>query len=247
MPSPLAASFKALGASTSGTGTTLDLLSDSAGAGPVRKALKLELDLRALTAGASIKVELETSPDSASWTLLKALGTFVEPAIAEVIAGGAQRYVRAKWTITGSSPSVTWSLTGQAHVVYCEPSDVKSGVIAPQALKACSEDDLWRFCVAASDDADGYIGGAYALPLLRWGGDLRGKVGELVVSKALRFRGCDPEGADKIVFDTEATALKWFNRLADGKLSPPGIVDSTGDEIFEGGSVVVSSGSSRGW
>ena len=247
MSSPLAASLKALGASTaSGTGTALDLLSDSTGAGPVRKALKLALDVRAVsgTSNPSLKVEIETSPDDATWRLLRS-ATLTAAGLTEMVIGGAMRYMRARWTITGTDPSFTWSLTGEAHVVYCEPRDLISENVPALALEGIPEEQRWRACLTASSDADGYLGNAYTLPILAWDDATRGKVAELAVPKLFRARGCDPAGSDKVVFDTEAAAIKWFSRLADGKLSP-GIVDST-EEVFEGGSVVVSSGSPRGW
>ncbi len=248
MANPVAVSLHALGATTaSGTGATVDLLEDSEGEGAARKALKLTLDVRAATGtNRVLKVEVETSPDQAAWTVLHTVNALHQAAVLELVIGGAQRYIRAKHTVAGSTPSFTWSLLGHAHVVYCEPADIVSDAVPEAALSGLGIDERWKACLAVSDEADGYVGGAYTLPLLAWGGDLRSKCAEMAAARLFRKRGCDPMGPDKIVFDTEATARTWLNRLANGNLSPPGIVDST-EDVFEGGSVVVSSGSPRGW
>jgi hypothetical protein len=67
-----------------------------------------------------------------------------------------------------------------------------------------------------------------------------------VVAHLFRHRGCDPEGADKVVFDAEKQSLAWVARLGGNNgPRPPGIVDST-PVVNEAAAVVVTR-PSRGW
>ena len=141
--------------------------------------------------------------------------------------------------------SVEFAVSGTAYVTYCDPIDISVYSIRSEGIADISATDLANACVSASDGADGYLNSSFALPLTAWGDDLRQHTAEMAGAIVLRSRGADPSGPDALVFDAESKATKWFARIADGKLKPPSMLDSTPD-TFEGGSFVVSS-TRRGW
>jgi hypothetical protein len=242
-------------AASSGVGTAVDCTlltptTDASSATRVpRWAAKLVLDLAAIGAGNTLLVEIETSDDplAAAWRWLcteEHVAALEEPL--EIYIGGLQRYVRARWTLSGPSPTARFGLTGEAHTVYCRPKDIITDAIVEYAIDQAKADKRVRACVLASTEAEGYVASAYTTPLLGWGEDLTEKTALLAAPKLLNGRGRHPESPDEGVYKAADNALvHWFNRVANGQLKPPGIVDTT-PEVFEGGSVVVSS-PSRGW
>src|SRR5690606_14545436 len=150
--------------------------------------------------------------------------------------GPLQRYVRARWALTGGT--ATFSVTGEAHVVYCLPRDIHRFSVPAGALEPVPDHEQLDACIAATDEVDGYVGGAYTLPLKAWGEDVGKAAARIAGADLLSNRGVDPESQDAVVFQREEKAHEWLNRLANGRLAPPGIVDQT-PETFEGGSVVV--------
>jgi hypothetical protein len=93
--------------------------------------------------------------------------------------------------------------------------------------------------------AEGYVSSAYEMPITAWGEDLRSATARIAGATLFRVRGADPQGPDAIVFDGESKAIKWLDRIANGRLKPPAIVDSTPDDT-EGGSYLYSN-TTRGW
>lgn len=158
--------------------------------------------------------------------------------------GGADQYVRITWGLVNLT-SITFSASAVAQVTYCDPADITKFAVPEASIEEIGASDRVAACLAVTDVADGYVGGAYTLPLTAWGTDLRLYCAQMAAAHIFRVRGMDPEGPDKVVFDAEANAIKWLDRLANGRLSPPGMVDST-PEVSEGGSVVVSR-PMRGW
>lgn len=76
--------------------------------------LRLDLNITAI-AGTTpgVTVAVEHSPNGTAWT---ALGTFAAATAIgtqRLVRSGLDRYVRATWTITGTTPSVTFSVTGE--------------------------------------------------------------------------------------------------------------------------------------
>lgn len=260
MAAALPITLRALAAlSTVGTttGTAVDCerlttasLPDTDGSPRVpRWAAKLVLDVVEVAAGAVLKVDVETSADQVAWRAVYEGDDIVAPLEEplELYVGALQRYVRAKFTLGGSgTPSARFGFVGEAHTVYCTPRQLTSDAVPEHSIAGISASDRLRACIVGSTEGEGYLASAYTTPILAWGDDLAEKTALISAAKIFNVRGRDPEGPDKGVFDAAAEARdQWFNRIANGKLKPPGIVDST-PEVFEGGSVVVSS-PSRGW
>lgn len=226
-----------------GSGAAVDM-------GALRRALRIDLRVTTFTAVDSdpvpqLAITIETrESNTAPWrfvdTLLAgALGAF------RLSAGGLDRYVRVSWALTNLT-TVTFGVSGMAHVVYCDPSDITNIAVPEQSIEEISASKRADACITISDIADGYIGGAYVLPLTAWPEDLRVFASYLAAAQLFAGRGVDLRGPDKSVIDNRDMALKWFDRLANGRLSPPGMIDTT-PETSEGGSFVVSSKPPRGW
>lgn len=223
------------------------LVADGEGAavdiGALRQVARLHVDVVDLSDGAELTLFVETRPtESSAWSTagsleLDALGTH------GLTVGPLSRHVRVRWELSGEA---TVGASGEAHVVYCLPADVTRFSMPARALDSLSLSEQLDACIAATDKAAGYVGNAYRLPLKAWGDDLRSATACLAGAQLLSFRGVDPEGPDAVVFQREEGAVEWLNRLANGRLSPPGIVDQT-PETFEGGSVVMSRRPPRGW
>lgn len=77
----------------------------------------LRLD-RAVTAASgttpSLTVILETSPDNSTWTTLATYTAATAPGTERKVASALDRFVRARWTVSGTTPSFTWGLTGES-------------------------------------------------------------------------------------------------------------------------------------
>lgn len=219
----------------SGDGAAVDV-------GALRQVANVRLDVVALSGSLTVHIETSARSDGPwSHVTQRAMTT---PGVYDITAGPLQRYVRARWAL-GSGSTATLGVTGTAHVIYCVPEDIYRFSIRRPALEDIDQEEQLIACIAATDRAAGYVNNAYRLPLKAWGDDLRSAAACLAGAQLLAARGVDPEGPDALVFDREAKALDWLSRLANGRLSPPGMIDQT-PETFEGGSVVVSR-PKRGW
>jgi phage gp36-like protein len=226
-----------------GSGAEMDM-------GAVRGALLLDLRVTTFTPISDdpvplVAVTLETRADAAApWRAADVLeagaaGTF------ELAAGGLERFVRVSWTLTNMT-TATIDVTGVAHVTYCDPSDITDIAVPEHSIEEIPASKRAKACITATDVADGFVGAAYTLPLTAWGEDLRQQCAYLAAAQLFSGRGFDSQGPDKNVADNRDSALKWLDRLANGRLSPPGMIDSTPEE-FDGGSFVVSARPPRGW
>jgi phage gp36-like protein len=226
----------------SGSGSVVDI-------GALRRALKLSVNVTAYTVidadpVPSVLLTVQTRASaSLPWRNVDTLSV-TETGAQALNAGGLDQYVRVTWTFTNMT-SCEFEVTGVAHVVYADPADMVLDAVPEEALEDISMSTRVAALITATDKADGYLNSSYTLPITAWGEDLRAEVASIATALSFCHRGFDPTGPDKIVLDREALALKWLDRIADGKLKPPGIVDSTVDD-FEGGSFIVSD-TSRGW
>lgn len=62
----------------------------------------------------SMTVVIETSPDNATWSTLVTYTAATAPGTERKVMAALDRYVRARWTVTGTTPSFTWGLTGES-------------------------------------------------------------------------------------------------------------------------------------
>lgn len=244
MTQPLAVDLAASAAVVAaGSGSSVDM-------GALRRALKLTVRVTTFTPVdadpvPALTLTLETRPSSSDpWrtaNTVQALGV----GVVELSTGGLDRFARISWALTNMT-TVTFAVVGVAHVTYCDPTDIVKYAVPEHGIAELSASTRADACIAATDVADGFIGGAYTLPLTAWGEDLRQQTAYLAAAQLFSARGVDTAGPDKTVLDNRDMALKWLGRLADGRLSPPGLIDST-PETNEGGSFVYQGKPRRGW
>lgn len=223
----------------SGIGLSVDL--------GARTLLELTLDVSVMTGTSpALAVVVEHSQTTADWALVGTFIAFAGIGAKNLVIPNARRYVRVSWTIAGTLPSITFAVTGVAHQLYTETSDLTQYGIPEIALEGVSAVDRALACLAASDEAAGYLASAFTLPMVAWDRDLRMHGANMAVYTLIRPRGYDPDsGQDTLIRDGYDRALKWLDRIAAGKLRPPGMIDST-PEITEPEVWVVSQ-ASRGW
>ena len=114
-------SFGAGGAAVHGEAVTLvpSAARTTAGTGGTvvtgeRDTLRLTLDVTAASGGTpSMTVTLEHSSDSTTWVAHSSFAAVTGAGTTRKVFGGIDRYVRATWAITGTTPSFTFALTGE--------------------------------------------------------------------------------------------------------------------------------------
>lgn len=222
--------------SGSGNGESVDI-------GALRTAARITVTVGSVLGAASVQVSIQTrGSDAAPWRSVK-----TEICLGQVrtfVLGGLERYVRATWA--AASGVTVFMLVGMdAHVLYCEPYDLTRFGLPKRATEGVAAEDILDACIGVSVLAEGYLAGAFELPLTAWGIDVRMQCAKLIAALVLVNRGIDPEGPDEVIFTERDAAMRWFVRVSEGKLKPPGIVDST-PETFDGGSVHVGN-TPRGW
>lgn len=225
--------------------TTANEVSDVVDLGEdlLHNTVALKLAVYGTVTGA-LSALIETSPDETNWRTVYSAQVAGLGDAGDIALGELDRYLRATTTVDGTT-SIVWSLAGDAHVVYCDPSDIEKYAIDGFVLEDFELEQIVTACIAVSDRADTYLDGSFELPLVSWSVYLREQCAHLVPAFLMRLKGCDETGADKKVFEAESLALAWFDEVKEG-MEPPGIVDSTTDE-HEGAAVIESEGTARGW
>lgn len=228
----------------SGGGLSID-------AGLLKRALRMTAMMTMWTPGsdpdARVLLAVETRPSSAApWERIgsmpiSAVGTY------RLSVGGIQRYVRAAWEFEHGVTNAVLAAGGTAYLTYCDPRDLMR-VVAESAISDMTPTERADAVIAASTAAEDYLNSSYTLPISAWGDSLRLNCAKIAVAELFFARGFDASGVDKLVVEQKDEAMKWLGRIADGKLKPPGIIDTT-PQKFEGGGVVVvsASRSRRGW
>lgn len=79
-----------------------------------RDTLRLALAVTAASGGTpSLTVTVEHSGDGTTWSTHSSFTAVTTTGTTRKVFGGVDRYVRATWTITGTTPSFTFSVTGE--------------------------------------------------------------------------------------------------------------------------------------
>ncbi len=226
MPNALAVELVASAARTaSGTGSAVDV-------GIVRQVGELALYITAAS-GTNSRLELEiqtsedgttgwrTVPTDESATLVIGAGTTKR----EFVAAELARFVRVVWTITGTSPSYTFSVSGTANSVYARPENTG---LPTKLLETVEESKVWKELLAASAEADAFLAERYQLPLASWDSVLSRNVGFIAAFRLMTSAiGFDPSGADAYFEKNFDTAMKWLKMVSCFHITPSGIVDSS--------------------
>lgn len=242
MADPLSITPHASGAEAAdGTGDAVDIEAH-------RACVRLRLDVSAITAD-NVTVTVQTAPDPTagpwsdvgSFAALSAAGT-VKPQT----FGPCDRYVRVKWTYTGASPGATFAVYGEAHQLFALPDDVKALAIRSAALDAYTDNQLCDHCLRASDRTyDALTASFPETPITAWNRNITGATADLAAFFALKARGFNPEGPDKVIAQGAAMAEQYLQRIAEGVEQPANVTDQTPD-AFEGGALIVAD-TQRGW
>ncbi len=104
-------------------------------------------------------------------------------------------------------------------MAYADRTDLTRLGIAAAALTGVATAAQDAALEAASDVADGYMRGRYALPLTAWGDDLRRAVCAVAAWDLLTVRGFDPNrGGDIAVQERHNSALAWLKDVAAGRV-----------------------------
>ncbi len=227
-------------ATGSGAAVDMGVVSEAAGA-PARSAARLEIAVTAFSDVERIRLAVEHSAAEAGpWVELDALDVD-QTGDYQLSVGDARRWLRLTWVFFGPGdlPSVTFSVAGEAHQTYLGPRDLKSAIREAVLKDITTLTARADACITVSDEADGYLGGRYTLPMMKWDTTLKSKLAHMAIKYSFDACGWQPEGPDSVIKDNFTDGVAWLRRLQDGRLAPPGMVDST-PEAFEGGSVVVS-------
>jgi len=104
---------------------------------------------------------------------------------------------------------------------YCQPADLVAIGINPQALIGVSTAQQTAACQAASERADSYMRGRYALPLLSWGQDVTMMTAYIAVFLVMSARGYNPSaGADDLIRQRYEDAIAWFEGIQRQSVHP---------------------------
>jgi phage gp36-like protein len=205
----------------SGTGASVDL--------GLQTGLTLDLAVSA-AGGASptLDVSLETSKDGAVW---RTLGAFPRVTAAGPVSGlfaGADRYLRAVWTLGGVGPSFTFGLAGRALLLYATPAQVGSLGVASEALASIAAETMAEHLIANTDDVDDVLGNRFKLPLVKWPSSLTKHLATITAWTVLSHRGVNPQTGDKDIESRHNDAWKKLRDVAENRSgSVEGYVDST--------------------
>lgn len=248
MPNPLAVTLHASAAETTdGTGPVIDVGD--------RSYIELQLDVTAISSNTTLTVNVETSATQSNWTLAMRITPALAAGYTPVIVPDVRKYIRATWTIAGTSPSATFAATGKAHQLYTKPADVQQYLNTEKTTLAnLSLVDIARSCYNASSEAEGYLVSGPSTPILTIDAATRQHITALAVYDLLRFRygyGDQSSAGTRIEVDRNE-AIKWLQNLAAGRVKPPELTYTTPTDpddpayVNSYSSYVVSS-PSRGW
>jgi phage gp36-like protein len=110
---------------------------------------------------------------------------------------------------------------------YATAADLASLGLSAQALSVITLDEQNEALLGASNDADGYLGSKFILPLISWGTDLKRAVCQLAAYDLLSQRGYNPEaGGNVTIRDRAKDARDWLKQVAANKIRPV-VVDSS--------------------
>ena len=110
---------------------------------------------------------------------------------------------------------------------YAQLSDL-ANTIPAAALTSLTAGQQTQALIDASVYADGFLNDQYQLPLVSWSTDLTKAVCMIASYSLMLTRGFMPGSSHNENFrQMYDDANKWLDGIARGKITPPGIVDSS--------------------
>lgn len=241
MANPESVILKSLGAVSS------DSAGDAVDLGDLNRALSLVVQVSIFTKNdpdnsdsdfPTLTLKIETSADGLSDWVESDFLQVKETGSYSWAAADLNKFVRLSWSLN-LLDGATFSVSGSSQTVYCSYGDIKRYGLTGGALEELTKSEVVESCLAATDEADGYIGNSRKLPLVSWGQDLTLHCSKIATRYILDRRGWAIDGSDEVIEKAFDRAIDWLKRLADGKISPPGMVDSS-LEIHEESSYVAT-------
>ncbi len=220
MADALAITLQASGAvTTSGSGAAVDI-------GATRSAARLELQLSAISGtGARLTVKVETALSSTGpWRSVATFPTLTVETFSAKMFATCERFVRVSWVVDGTTPSFTFSVAGEAHVLYAVLDDVGRHALPLHTLTSVSTEDKATALLGATDEADSYLAKAPSidLPLTSWSEALTMHVARIAAYGIMLRRGFQPDGPDQLIVKMRDDAIAWLKMVASGDVEAPG-------------------------
>jgi hypothetical protein len=210
-----------------------------------RSCVKLALVVTDIVGSLSVSVQTAPSEDG-PWRPVATFQTILAAGKASMVVADLDTHVRASWTV---SDEATFSVAGQAHQLYAEPSDIATTSMVATAIGDIDDATLAECCLRATADAESALNSSFELPITAWGEDLRGHVADRAVFYAVNARGYNPSsegdrlialaGGFMTIDGVRSAAQQYFGDVAKGVIKPVGIIDATPD-IYEGAGFVIS-------
>lgn len=247
MANPLNITPRAIAAATgSSSGTAVDMSASVPVC--VRAGAQLTLEVTAVDDPATtVTVSLQTSADgSTNWRTVDSWPT-QGVGETELCFADLNKWCRVTWVVAGTSgtPTATFVVSGQAHQLFLDTSDITSGQLPAKALVNVTKQTVAKAIISASGDAEDSLASSYTLPIVAWSQSVSQRCAQIASYQIMSFRGFKPDGLDQLIVKENDDAVGWFKRVAAGSLRPPGIVDSA-PNVYEGGAVVFTN-PARGW
>jgi len=102
----------------------------------------------------------------------------------------------------------------------------------PAALARASVDQQNAHLLAASQVADGFLGSRFKVPLTQVGADVRMYVAKIAAWTLMPVIGFKPGTQDADAYHLAyQDAMKWFERVQAGAVTPMGVEDSDSEDI----------------
>lgn len=243
MPNPKDIILRASAASTTGgTGAVLDVEG--------RTYTEVMLDVTAIASGTTLEVTIESSPTQSSWLQVGFFRKVTTQGARNLVVPDGHRYLRAVWTLSGSSPSATFVVTATAHQLYASPKDLALSGVSKSVLDGMTVLEQATACLVASSEAEGYLANATTLPITSLDAATRTHIARMAVFETQRAKGNIGKENTGVFEIGRSDALKWLGGISSGKVRPPGLVDATPDVAETGtgsGDLFVISVPRRGW
>lgn len=234
---------------SSGVGSSTDITSAAVAADyRPRNALRLTLDVSAVSGTTpQLTLQIEHSRTELAWTTLASFPVVSAVATQELTVTGALPYVRARWVVAGSTPSFTFEVTGEAVICYASARDMYAMGLRQDAVRNVDASQVGENLISASDMADSLMAsGDRELPLLGWGGDLRGACAKIAAYDTLAVRGFDPSTADADTWLTRYNlAVAYLKGCSARDFYQWSTTDS--DETVANSGVSIASDTARDW
>jgi phage gp36-like protein len=209
---------------TSGTGAAVDLSTRD-------RLLRQTLAVSSATANSTLTVRLESSADGATgWKQFGAFTPATTTGAERLSFVSPERYVRAAWTITGGAPSFTFAVSGTQGICFANLEQLAGFGLPNAAISNLVATTRAEALAATTELASGILAARYTLPILLWGTDLAQATCKITAYDLLSVRGFNPDGDDKNVRMRWQDAMDWLKAVAEGSISPVGLVDSPTDD-----------------